>query len=712
MRINNYKILAAAAAVLFAACTDENTFGTDGYTPSLTEHYLHLSATAVTMPAEAATRQLSVTSMNTSWAVSGYDTKWLSFQDDYGWGTEDITLTTQANTVAEQRTSVFWFESADYDYSYRRQLSVTQQAAPAYITVSQTRLTFAPAGGDDYVTVSSNVNWQPTVSPANDWLTVSKSSDGRRLTFVAAANLTDADRTVTITLTGGDKPVSIVVTQTAPVDPSLSPAVTSTLAFTNSGGSYSLHVSSEVPWTASTSASWLEIYPDGGTGNYNSLTITAAPNTTTSDLAGNVYIFIGTQQRLTIPVTVERSHFAVSPRELVFGRDAQSLTLTTEGNIRWTVITKPSWLTVSPTGNYGNGMIQVSVPYYEADSDRTGTLTLGIAGTTLQQDIAVRQSCRYFELTPTVDASQPSRGGTHQVHIATNTSWTATTSSPWMQLSAYSGQRDIDVTMTAQDNPSVNARRDTTTFTPADFTPVSIVTTQQGRYLRVGAENLTFFTRGGTIAVTDIETDADITVASSDPSWLTVSQQGTTFTATAAENTTGAPRTATITIAMTGLNSGESYRIALPVTQHFSKQQIDIDTWGDDQQWDLVTASKATITVVGFTADRSWDDSDRAKLTVTITGYRNDQSWDDNSQADVNIGVANFPADKSWNDADQSKGNVTVTPYPADKPWDDSNQADVNIGVTTFPADKSWNDADQSKGTVTVTPYAADKKWD
>ncbi len=104
----------------------------------------------------------------------------------------------------------------------------------------------------------------------------------------------------------------------------------------------------------------------------------------------------------------------------------------------------------------------------------------------------------------------------------------------------------------------------------ADVTAVVssiLATNQPAHYLHVDVEELNFDSKGGTSQKITVDTDASYTITSSDPSWLTINQEGNTFTATATNNSTGSERNGIITIAMTGLVAGEKYEVEVPVKQ-------------------------------------------------------------------------------------------------------------------------------------------------
>lgn len=310
---------------------------------------------------------------------------------------------------------------------------------------------------------------------------------------------------------------------------------------------------------------------------------------------------------------------------LDFGPDAASQTVTIATDGQWTAEASDSWLTVTPVSGTGETVVSIAVTDNMSSEPRPGSVIVTVGSIT--RIIAVTQAGRYFTVDPTSFAELPSKGGTHAVHIATNEAWTATSTSNWIQLSARSGKGDVDVTLTVPDNPSIHARKDTTAFAPIYHQPVRVVTSQAARYLRVDVSALSFFAKGGVSQPVTVTTDASYTVTTS-VSWLTVQQTGDVFTVTAAGNTDESERTGEVIISMIGLMGHEHYALKIPVSQCALSAGVDVQPFGEEQQWDVYAGSQATIRVTGFAAERSWDDAASGRATVSVTTFGEDQRWD------------------------------------------------------------------------------------
>lgn len=605
--MNNISLKHSFLAVLTAlasltACDDASY---EGYSPSMSAHYLYIETATGTFEASSDLEEnWSVYSVATPWRFEGYDTTWLTFSPASGNGDANVSVTAAVNTMPTVRTSTVTFVSANPDFEYSRSKLITQTGAEAYIRASETSIEFAAGTGEKRVAISCNIAWETTSNV--DWLSVKASDDGKSVVIVASENLTGSTRTGKVYVTSADNSFSVSatinVTQSAPS----AVETTNTLEVDCPGGTYTMSVTSEVAWTATTTESWMLISPTEGAAGTTELVLQVAPNSSANDRTGYVSIKIGGTEQARIVVMQKGLFVEVSPIKLTFTADAQQQTLSVKSNVTWSVLEKPDWLTTSASGATGDAELTLTASANLSDTPRTGTLKVGQENSSITAQVSITQNAKYFNVVPTTFAEIPSRGGTHTIHIATDDQWTAVSTSSWMQMSQRSGKGDIDMTMTIPDNPSLEGRGDTTIFTPLYAQPVRIITQQAGRYLSTDVTAITFYSKGGTSDVVTVTTDASYTVTSS-VAWLTIQQTGNTFTVAAAENTDEADREGIVVIAMTGLQSGETFKQEIPVKQKRFSPGISVETFDSEKAWDIIISGKVTITVTGFTVEKSWD---------------------------------------------------------------------------------------------------------
>jgi hypothetical protein len=167
----------------------------------------------------------------------------------------------------------------------------------------------------------------------------------------------------------------------------------------------------------------------------------------------------------------------------------------------------------------------------------------------------------------------PADGSTHSIEVATNVSWTAVASAPWLSVSPASGTGDgtvVGVRVTASHNGGA-ARSATVKLEGSGLEHIISITQSQAGRLTVSASSLGFTSDGGTESVS-VTSDSYWT-ASSDASWLSVSPSsgsGDGTVSVGASVNTGSERTATVTLKADGVTR------TIEVTQE-AKYRLDAE---------------------------------------------------------------------------------------------------------------------------------------
>lgn len=607
--------------LLFVSCVSDNVVFDESYrSPSLSPRYLHLETTNIPLDAAASTTEVFVEAMTTPWEFSG-QASWLSLTPDKGTEDTDVTIAAMENMSGEDlRTSIFWLSSTAEDYEYQRQVTVTQRAATPHLSVSASSLVLAATGDSKSITVDKNIAY--TISNSASWFSVEASEDSTKLTITAEPNPTAATRTARITLSGLLTQI-IELTQEAA-------GMTSTeygpLTVDCKGADYALQVTSEADWTASTNGSWFSLSAVEGMAGTTSLVLSVSPNNTTSGRNGKVDFKIGTASMFSISITQEGLKFTVSSTSLSMEAASCSRTLRVSSNTEWTVISKPAWITTSVASGSGDGAVTITASEHTGREVRKGKIEMGVEGVTgLVRSIAVSQSQHHFRVSPSSFEELPSTGGTHKVEITSDDNWNAEGKESWVTLSASSGKGDIEVTMTAADNPSIKSRSSKVLFTPTYASSVELTLQQVGRYLSVNTAQVIFFWRGGESSPIVVTTDGTYSVTTNSE-WLKVEESGHSFTLTAEEHDAEEPRSAVVTVALTGLVDDEVYSIDIPVLQR-SNIPVDIITFPEDQNWNIAGNTHASVTITGYSTDEAWDDWGDSSLGLNITVFGKDEDW-------------------------------------------------------------------------------------
>ncbi|MBK8043891.1 MAG: BACON domain-containing protein [Haliscomenobacter sp.] len=157
-----------------------------------------------------------------------------------------------------------------------------------------------------------------------------------------------------------------------------------------------------------------------------------------------------------------------------------------------------------------------------------------------------------------------SGGETKTLSVSSNTSWTASSSQPWLSLAPMSGNNNGSIFVTAPPNTGANSRSATITVSGTGALPQTITVTQAGATPSFSASPTALsFDSGGESKTVTVTSNTSWTVASY-ASWLSVTpvsgSGNQTFSVTAQANIGSIARNAAITVSGSGGASPEHIR--------------------------------------------------------------------------------------------------------------------------------------------------------
>ena len=155
--------------------------------------------------------------------------------------------------------------------------------------------------------------------------------------------------------------------------------------------------------------------------------------------------------------------------------------------------------------------------------------------------------------------------------------------------------------------------------------PMELSVKQAGRYLFVNTTQVIFYWRGGESLPVTVTTDGTFSVTTQ-CEWLEIEQIGHSFTLIAEEYDAKEPRSAVVTVALTGLVDGEAYSIDIPIVQK-PNIPINIIIFPEDLNWDIAGNTHASVTITGYTTDVLWGDWGNSSFGLNITVFGKDEDW-------------------------------------------------------------------------------------
>lgn len=443
---------------------------------------------------------------------------------------------------------------------------------PEFLILSDETAHVDAGAGQKTIEVRSNSAWAATSDAS--WCRITNGSGAYKSTFGIAYDINTEPtlRTATITVRSKTLTETIVVTQTG-VDGALtlSPG---TLVYAKAGGTQTVTVISNLSWVVGApSASWFTVSATSGTGmgNFN---VIAQENKTGEARSGSVSVSaIQNGNVITKEVKIEQlanvSVIVVSPDEKVIGSLAENFTLTVISTVNWKASSSNSWLTITPiTGAKGQSTISVSAAKNTTHQNRTATVTVWDTdnehGETISVAIIQLGTDAQLEVSPTEMTFQ-NTSGQSEVAVSSNRAWSVQTSNDWCSVSANSGSQNGTFTISVGANTTGAERKATVTVSVAEenvvltrtieVTQATIAPTITVTPKEITVNNLgTGVNPEHIIVTTAVEWQAHV-----QSSWMRINPSTGTgngiIKLTVDPNTTGKPRTGTITVKTIGLSN-------------------------------------------------------------------------------------------------------------------------------------------------------------
>lgn len=516
--------------------------------------YITPASTSLTFQGSGGSQTINVIS-NVTWKPTS-SASWAKAEASQDGKT--LTISTEENPSDASRTATITLSSANGIIS---SINITQE--PAGVSGSTETLEFDKEGGSKSISITADAAWE--IKTSDSWITVSPSSGGagsHTLSIFALENNSTSERTGYVYVNiGGSSKLQIPVVQKG----LFLEAKPTSLSFSADTESKQLEINSNTDWSITSLPEWLSASSLSGK-NSQTISLTAQNNTSASSRNGKVKI---EKEGLTLSAIVEVQQeglsLSVDNNNLQFGANASTQEVVINTISSWSASSSEGWISLSQTSGTGKSTLSISVEENKDDNSRTGSVKI-VAGE-LNQTITITQQGKYFNISES-DKTFTSKGGTLQISFSTNDKWNVTVSDnvSWLTLSSTSGSGDAIIDITAADNASMKSRECSVTITPSNGQGAKVRVKQDGRYLTVDTEKLTFNTTGGTSKSVNVSTDGTFDVSTSN-SWLTISTLSqTSFTVRASENE-GKSRSGSIIVRMTGLYYGESYEKSILIEQ-------------------------------------------------------------------------------------------------------------------------------------------------
>jgi hypothetical protein len=656
-------------------------------------------------------------------------------------------MTVEANSTAELRTGIFYLSPTEESLSISsKAISVTQNGATRSLEIDQTNISLPGCYNTYTRKVTANCSWSATTDAT--WLTVSAKDSVLNIT--AVANTTATYRTTTITIKYGTNSKKLQVSQA----PAQVTASVTTLECDNMASKFEVELTSDAAWSTEVSDSWINVSPASGAAGTSKLNIEIAPNESVNARTGAVTLKIGSSSRTQISIEQKGLYLDTEYQLLYFSSRTDDQILHVESNTNWVVESKPNWVSISALKGTGSANLEVTAEDNPNTASREGVIIFQVPGVSLQCIVDIIQYGKTFAATSNLlefDASAASQ----QFSFYSDATWRATLSDSWFSASPLSGVGDATITVSVNENKSVDERTGKLSYLYAD-SQSDITIHQSAKYLTVDNPAFDFTSKGGSHLI-DLATNEHWTAqVEHDVNWLTLSQSsgdgnGQITIAVKDNPSVNARSTAVvitpeyaqpvrILVSQKARQLKVSSESILLFARGGTSSPITIETDGTytlstEDSWFTITQGSDntfTVTASAHTAVEARRGSVHIQLTDLKEGalsldvpvvqageggsfifnpYEQDQDWNIASNDTISISIKAYTTDADWN----VKGNYSVTiqvkGYTSDYDWNAKESGACNVSINPYGTDIPWGNTSTTSGTIKTNPYSNDSNW-
>lgn len=590
---------------------------------------------------------------NCTWSASSSD-DWLTVTvlD------QKIQIVAAANVSDAYRSAVV---SLTYNGTQNVSSTVTVKQAPASIKATTETLTLDNGAGTVEISLTAETEWDASTSES--WIEVSPTSGvvgTTMMTVSVTPNPSLSERVGFIILRIGEHEKLQIPVRQRGIYVDVQYSLTT---FAASGQSQTLSIQSNTSWTIQNCPEWITLSQGYGFGNAV-VTITASDNESCN---ARVAVINVTSEGMSIEnrleITQEGKVFDLSATTLAFSDKSGTQTLNIEADGPWSASSGDSWISITPTAASGTSSATISVSENTSNAERSGIITFAMVDKTLQ--VAVTQQGKYLTIENCASI-YPSTGGTIELTITTNDTWSAYVADglSWLSLNKTTGSETAKLQVSVADNPSVNQRSGNIVIETPHQQNVQVQITQAARYLTIDHQSILFYSKGGTSEAVTVSTDGTYTITAQD-SWISIHQTANTFTVTASENTSNDVRSGVIVIALSNLLEG-AYSISLPVNQLNQGGAFLRNDFNSDRNYDFSTSAQTTLNIMSFGVDKNYDGNITRGTTLEISGIKSDTNLDVYGLQGLSVSQNGFNSDKNLDNTSTTVGSISKSTFNAD----------------------------------------------
>ena len=285
-----------------------------------------------------------------------------------------------------------------------------------------------------------------------DWINISQNSGSGNATITVTATSYSQllERSTALTVRTATKSAVVGITQRYNSSFTVSPATISAIPY--SGANYSITVTANDNWSATTIPSWCSLSVGSGNSGTTTITLTVDSNSGSARTDSLVFSCNGISRTVAVSQVAYEAQvvpITLSPSTISLPSSGGSYAVTVTCSGEWS-LTAPSWITLSQSSGSGNTTITITANANTGE-DKSGTLY----GITLNSSssVSVMQNGHYVyrvgSLSPSA-VTVPFYATSTTIYVTSNVSWYLTASGNYVIIDNGEGMSGNTIPVTVE----------------------------------------------------------------------------------------------------------------------------------------------------------------------------------------------------------------------------------------------------------------------
>lgn len=414
------------------------------------QHYVNVSPLGIVCGPDGGEYTIDVTS-DIEWEVM--TPQWVTSSMMNGANDATITLTISPldGEVSDSREGEIVISGLD---SISATVSIFQEVLPgSSIQVMPGNLDFVCAGETKTVRVITENDWTASVEDAWVSLNQNEGQGNAEISVTIGENpLYEVRQADVVFTTDSGAQAVLVIRQEASPDPHFLEVTPLEFRFEKEGGEREISVSCDIDWLFDLDCDWLSLSQQSGTGDAN-VVLTAEPNVLLEPRTMEFCIKSGS---LNARLTVSQ---APGDEPIVAGFLPDTLFVTYTGGVHTLQLTSnttwrlqaSSWISLTTISGEGDATFDILVDTNSEPDERIGFVSAIHNGQELGTMVVVQEGRVNILETDITELNVSPEGGSFEIHVSSNQSWTANADVEWIHCNPTSdfGNKILTITVDA-----------------------------------------------------------------------------------------------------------------------------------------------------------------------------------------------------------------------------------------------------------------------